>query len=206
MDPLLLLAATLGATVDVAPTTPDDGPAYVSSAQQCAAVAKDPAGVLVLGDSMTRKGAAQLEHTFFHQGRPVCIDGRNGRTTAQGVEVLRGYVARQQVPATVVVALGTNDVLGSPAAFRTRLTELVALLPREHRLLLVDTWYTGHDPAASAANRVIADVAASRGATVIGFHDWLRGREALLADHVHLTDQGSLERAWLIARAVGPRG
>lgn len=51
---------------------------------RCRAALADPNGVLVIGDSITGLGFADITTKFAAAGRPVCINARGGRRTDEG--------------------------------------------------------------------------------------------------------------------------
>jgi len=86
-------------------------PVLADSGATCARVARNPAGVLVIGDSITANGFSDIKKRLGALGHPSCINARVGRSTGEGVEVLRQYIRTTRIPHTVILALGTNDTL-----------------------------------------------------------------------------------------------
>jgi len=97
---------------------------------RCRAALADPNGVLVIGDSITGLGFADITAQFAAAGRPVCINARGGRRTDEGVAQLSRYVAAGMLrPATsVVMALGSNDVLRPKGEMKTNIVRASRLL------------------------------------------------------------------------------
>jgi lysophospholipase L1-like esterase len=104
-------ALLLAALAAPAPATAVTSPVLSDTAATCTAVARNPQGVLVIGDSITAAGFSSIKANLARLGRPSCINARSGRGTAEGVEVLRTYIRSGQIPLTIIMALGTNDTL-----------------------------------------------------------------------------------------------
>lgn len=75
----------------------------------CSAAVHNPKGVLWIGDSITASGYSDITARLGRLGHPVCVNGQPGRSTAQGVAVLRQYIRSGLIAPTVIMALGTND-------------------------------------------------------------------------------------------------
>jgi len=84
-------------------------PVLADSTTTCTRVAHNPAGVLVIGDSITANGFGDIKKRLAALGHPSCINARVSRPTVEGVEVLRQYIRTTGIPHTVILALGTND-------------------------------------------------------------------------------------------------
>jgi len=95
----------------VVPAQGSTYPVLSDTAATCARVAHNPAGVLVIGDSITANGFSDIKGRLARLGHPSCINARVGRPTAEGVEVMRSYIRTTGIPHTVILALGTNDTL-----------------------------------------------------------------------------------------------
>lgn len=158
------------------------------------------ASVLVVGDSLAVGTEPSLRAALA--GLEIDADSRNGRTSAEGVAVLREQLRAEHE--TVIFDLGTNDgptavalTAGSLAAAR----ELAA-----GRCLVVAT--LNHPPQAGVAidaqNASIHRFAAETpGAALVDWHAAAQAtRGVLRPDGVHATAAGYALRGQLFAEAV----
>jgi hypothetical protein len=98
--------------------------AVLAAAAPLARAADGP--VLVVGDSLA-VGMRPFLIPLLGD-REVAWNARNGRTTPQGMQVLRAMLPTV-TPETVVISLGTNDG-PDPARFADRIRRLLGMLPR----------------------------------------------------------------------------
>jgi hypothetical protein len=170
-----------------------------SVAFACPAARAAQGPVLVVGDSL----AVGMRPFLIPMlgDRDVAWDSRTGRTTPQGLQVLRATLP-QITPATVVVSLGTND--GSdPRRFADRIRRVLLALP-PHACVI---WPTIIRPPRkgpyAALDRVLRDQARGDPRFVAPSWDYavLRGN-VRLPDGVHPDDFGFLYRSRMIARAI----
>jgi lysophospholipase L1-like esterase len=155
----------------------------------------------VLGDSLTMSVQplmpAALEAEDCEQ---VWTDGSIGRTIAQGVDVLVRRQADGELPAVLVVGLGTNDEHRTAEFARhvDRVMEIMAGRP----VVWIEL---AHDPVKVELNAVLRRKAAHYANLTI--MDWDRAYwthdEWRASDSVHLTAEGADERARAIAQAAG---
>lgn len=93
-------------------------PVSADAPHHAAVVARAPSGprqALVVGDSLTVGAEPWLSSSLRGQGWSLDgVDARVGRGVDEGLRILRDRAA--SLPATVVVALGTNDFWAEPAA------------------------------------------------------------------------------------------
>jgi hypothetical protein len=122
-----------------------------------------------------------------------------GRTTAEGIEVLRERGAA--LAPVVVVSLGTNDLDGTEADFREHVEEAVEIVGPDRCLV----WATvARGGERSGFNEVLRDAASAHGN--IRLVEWaalvVENPELLEFDLVHGTPDGYARRAAETARTV----
>jgi hypothetical protein len=177
---LLLIAVPVGASAERSP-------------------AQAPAPVLVVGDSL----AVGMRPFLIPMlgDRDVAWDSRTGRTTPQGLRVLRATLP-QITPTTVVVSLGTND--GSdPRRFADRIRRVLLALPPRACVIWPTIIRPPRKGPYAALDRVLRDQARRDPRFVAPSWDYavLRGN-VRLPDGVHPDDFGFLYRSRMIARAI----
>jgi lysophospholipase L1-like esterase len=155
--------------------------------------------VLVVGDSL----AVGMRPFLIPMlgDRDVAWDSRTGRTTPQGLQVLRATLP-QITPATVVVSLGTND--GSdPRRFADRIRRVLLALPPRACVIWPTIIRPPRKGPYAALDRVLRDQARRDPRFVAPSWDYavLRGN-VRLPDGVHPDDFGFLYRSRMIAKAI----
>lgn len=149
------------------------------------------APVSVYGDSITY----QVHRQLLKRRADVGVDAYWGREAQSGVDALERDL-RSAVPAAVVMAVGTNNMV-DPAPVRAAVLRARALLPPTTRLL----WVLAYDDRHPGWRDVDQRIASVPGVEVL---DWVtpnvraRGRSSrspLLADGKHLSCAGA--SAWL---------
>jgi lysophospholipase L1-like esterase len=156
--------------------------------------------VLVVGDSLTVGDGAYLQRELA--GVPVRIDAEIGRSSTQGVPVLRARLRPDDD--VVVFDLGTNDSPGQPERLAADLAAARELA--DGRCMVVST--INRPPVGGATveglNDAVRNFAAETPGTQVA--DWraLVGSESSLlrSDGVHATPIGYALRAVLVAQAV----
>ena len=169
----------------------------VAFACPAARAARGP--VLVVGDSLAVGMRPFLVPMLGD--REVTWDARTGRTTPQGLQVLRAILPAV-TPATVVVSLGTND--GSdPRRFADRIHRVVGALPPRACVVWPTIIRPPRKGRYAALDRVLRDQARRDPRFVVPSWDYavLRGN-VRLPDGVHPDDFGFLYRSRMIARAI----
>ena len=140
--------------------------------------------VLVLGDSIVESADPAHDDTIRRQLVPLgwqpIIDGQQGRTTPQGLEVLQRR--RRDVHDAVVVLLGHNDAV-DPTLYRARMEAIVDELADVPLVLLLTNYE--FEPGRDRMN------------------DQLRAIDAL-HDNVELVDWNAVVKA--TPGAIGPDG
>ena len=151
----------------------------------------------VLGDSLTVRIESRLPAALARQRcTQVWVDAVVGRNTGQGVVALAERRLAGELPAVLVVGLGTNDQSqrGSFGGHVDEIMELSAGRP-------VVWMEIAHEPIKDELNAVLRRKAAKwRNLTIMSWEqDYWDHPEWRSADDVHLTDEGADERARRIA-------
>jgi lysophospholipase L1-like esterase len=155
--------------------------------------------VLVVGDSL----AVGMRPFLIPMlgDREVAWNARTGRTTPQGLQVLRATVP-QITPTTVVISLGTNDG-SNPRRFANRIRRVLRELPAEACVVWPAIIRPPRKGPYAALDRVLRRQAQRDPRFVVPSWDYavLRGN-VRLPDGVHPDDFGFLYRSRMIARAI----
>jgi hypothetical protein len=156
--------------------------------------------VYVLGDSCLL-GARETVPAAL-AGWNVTYDAVGSRRLPQGIEVLRAH--RQEIGAVVVIQQGNNYIEGEGGTFASQIDQAMTVLtgvPRVVWLTVAERW-----PSRVAINQAIR-AAAGRWPTIV-VADWASTvaahPEYAPGDMLHLSPEGRLAIARLIASAVGP--
>jgi lysophospholipase L1-like esterase len=168
----------------------------------CPAARAAQGPVLVVGDSL----AVGMRPFLIPMlgGREVAWNARTGRTTPQGLQVLRATLP-QVTPTTVVVSLGTND--GSdPRRFADRIRRVLGALPPRACVIWPTIIRPPRKGPYAALDRVLRDQARRDPRFVVPSWDYavLRGN-VRLPDGVHPDAFGFLYRSRMIVRAIRSR-
>jgi lysophospholipase L1-like esterase len=171
------------------PTPPPPAPAF-------------PVGcdVGVLGDSLTVGTARYLPAELKKQGCTLAwADGVVSRTTAQGVLALQIRHSREELPAVLVVGLGTNDRY-QQAAFAGHIDTIMGLAAGRP-VVWVEI---AHRPISANLNRILRTKAQQhRNLRVMDWNERYWAEPTWRAtDDVHATPAGYLARAHLTAHAA----
>ena len=161
------------------------------------AAADDTGGLTLVGDSLNVGTDPWLREELPRWD----IDAHDqvGRTTAEGIEVLRERGAA--LAPVVVVSLGTNDLDGTEADFRELVEQAVEIVGPDRCLV----WATvARGGERSGFNEVLRDAASAHGN--IRLVEWAslvaENPELLEFDSVHGTPDGYARRAAETARTV----
>lgn len=169
----------------------------VACACPAARAAQGP--VLVVGDSL----AVGMRPFLIPMlgGREVAWNARTGRTTPQGLQVLRATLP-QVTPTTVVVSLGTNDG-PDPGRFADRIRRVLRALPPRACVIWPTIIRPPRKGPYAALDRVLREQAGRDPRFVAPGWDYavLRGN-VRLPDGVHPDEFGFLYRSRMIARAI----
>ena len=177
------------------------------------AAENDPRRVLVVGDSLTRESRPMLERTLSAKGWLPTVRCWGGKGTVWGVEQLKRARQLGQLPPTVVVALGTNDVWWLGTSLATGVDEVMKVLGPKRTVYWVNLRFgpNGYSdlPHHGGGNKVLREKDRQyRNMTVINFArqygDALKSDPYVgWADGVHLNYRGYVVRSSIIAKALG---
>lgn len=168
-------------------------------------------GVWIVGDSITVADYPDLVRAFLANGKPVAVDATAGIPTRPALDRLYQRVHKTGFPATIVVALGTNDACTDPEGIATEVDRLTKFVPPTTKIVWVNTWAFrrwsyGPDKAGTAeVNRLISEQAARhRNVTVVDWHSFAgKDPHHYLRDGVHTnTGAGRAARNGIVFRAV----
>lgn len=197
-----VLAAALGHPPVPATSDPTSGTHGATGSQ---ASAPRSGRVFVVGDSLTVGTEPWLRGDLQRRGWHLTgVDARIGRPVAEGLAVLRAD--RKDLPGTVVVALGTNDLGASPQLVATWLRTARAIVgPR--RLVWVNLCLADNVGSRLAAYRA-TNAALRKEAPRYGIEvaDWCTYASARGItpgpDGIHYDSAGYEKRAGFYARSV----
>ena len=164
-----------------------------------ASPATSAAGVLNLGDSLAVGSGQPLAGLL--SGRTVTSLAARNRTSSQGLAILRAVA---DVPATIVVQLGTNDA--NLPRFRRNVLSVLAIA-RRHSARVV--WVNIARPEIDGTtdrelNAVLTNARATHtNLTIVDWHGAVASARVHLADNVHPGPDGYAVRAQLIAAEIG---
>jgi hypothetical protein len=201
----LVALAVLVAVTACSTGSGGDGPSGVAAADGEAVGAAEATSVLVLGDSLT-VGAdlwGDLEETLAADGWAAEVDAEDGQGVGWGIERVR---TRSEVPATVVVGLGTNPG-GSPETFASDVTTLVdELVRRGARTVLWWPPAPGGSPDDATGRSQRADAVRAAAGGPLAVPDWPSEVAAhpdwVGPDGIHLTHAGYRQLSGFIGRQL----
>lgn len=189
----VVLAVAVIGCVAIPPSNAVEDPAYTQTSwedtQQKAteAAAKQTVyDVLMIGDSV----AARCENSFSEFFPHGYLDAAIGRSFSQGLEMYDYFQDLGIVGNTIVVALGTNNLVTSE-----QLEAFMSDVGPDKRIYLVNT--RSNEEWVDATNEALAQAAAGYdNVELIDWHTYSAGNEALFAgDGKHLSPDGA--RAYL---------
>lgn len=164
--------------------------------------------VLVIGDSLTRDALPALERALERDGWTPTVRCWGGKRLDWGIAQVRRARALDQLPATVVIALGTNDMWRvSPSVTRQRMDQILNMLGPGRTVLWVNLHFEGGiAPSRSREawfNQQLERQARKRpNLTVIDWAGTARTTGVRTRDGVHYRAVGSRARAEAIAAAL----
>jgi hypothetical protein len=161
------------------------------------AAADDTGALTLVGDSLNVGTDPRLREKLPRWD--IDAHDRVGRTTAEGIEVLRDRGGA--LAPVVVVSLGTNDPDGTEADFRELVEEAVEIVGPD-RCLVWATVFRGEER--SGFNEVLRDAASAH--ENVRLVEWAslvaENPELLEFDQVHGTPDGYARRATETARTI----
>jgi hypothetical protein len=161
--------------------------------------------LFVVGDSLTVGAEPWLADAVRARGwRLTGVDARVGRTVPEGLAVLRKHARAGTLPATVLVALGTNNLGASAADIETWMSTARGIVGDERQLGWVNISVAA--PRAERAAEIDTALAASArrwNVQVLDWNGWAR-RNGITnkADGIHYEDGAYRLRALFYAAAL----
>ena len=194
----VLAAASFAALVAVATSVIGAGPG--PSPPNRLSPARPPVPpTCVVGDSLTVGAEPWLPS-------PIVVDAAEGRSVGGGLAVLHRRAARQSLPGTVLVALGTND-LAATASQVEEWARLAREIVGDRRLVWVNLWCDpSRDPDLARYRRVNDALAAAAERHGIELADWERWADHRDVQHtpdgVHHDEDSYRQRARFYVEAL----
>jgi len=161
----------------------------------------DGARVLVIGDSLTREARPWTNRALRADGWTPTIRCWGGKRLDWGIAQVRRARALKQLPDTVVIALGTNDMSYiDQNTTRRRVNDILDLLGPERTVVWINTHFAGGLAPSRAReawfNGLLRDQARQRdNLVVLDWAQYARARGIRTRDGVHYRADGSKARA-----------
>jgi hypothetical protein len=126
----------------------------------------------------------------------LAVDARWGRPITEGVDHFASNLARFGAPKTVIIALGTNDML-APDTVKQQLRRVRGLLPLSTRVVYVTAYRSNQVAESLAVNN------AARTVPLVRFVNWYiaASRPGMLIDNAHVTCPAGADTRDLLIRA-----
>jgi hypothetical protein len=171
--------------------------------------------VLVIGDSLTRDGRIALRSALVKDGWTPTVRCWGGKRLDWGIDQVRRAKKLKQLPDTVVLALGTNDMRLIPFDVTKERSERILNEIGPDRTVIWVNMHFGGGVAPSRAredqfNRWLRDLAKSRpNLRVVEWADYARANGIRSRDGLHYRSDGSKARAEMVrqelAKLVAPK-
>ena len=169
--------------------------------------------VLVVGDSLIRNSRAQLESKLTEAGWLPTVRCWGAMGGSWGVEQIHRARDLGQLPDSIVVSLGTNDIWWLHVPLESTIDSMMAAIGPKRSVYWVNLWFgpSGYDdlPKPFAANRLLHDkVKEYPNLRIINFAEAFKAAEASgkpvgWEDGVHLNAAGNRLRVKAIVDALG---
>jgi hypothetical protein len=171
----------------------DGPPPHIVTPRPTVPATVAPVSVLAIGDSVMESAQGALRQSI----PGIVVDAVRSRQMGQAVDVLAQYKALHVLPATVVIALGTNG--------QTTLTQLNAIMrAAETRRVYFVTTRVPRPWAASNNAQLLSMPARWKNAHVIDWNGYSAAHDNwFVADGFHLTTAGQYAYSSLIALSLG---
>ena len=156
--------------------------------------------VVVIGDSLTRNAREPLTRQLRKEGWTPTIRCFGGKRLDWAIAQAKRAKQIDQLPDTVVIAIGTNDMRWiDRATTKARMRELMTVLGKQRTVFWVDTYASGGDRFTREKerwfNRQVKQLAADHENLYrINWGNYARANGVRFADALHYTSAG--ERTW----------
>lgn len=156
--------------------------------------------VVIIGDSLTRNAREPLTRQLRKDGWTPTIRCFGGKRLDWAIAQAKRAKQIDQLPDTVVIAIGTNDMRWiDRATTRARMDELMTVLGKNRTVFWVDTYASGGDRFTREKerwfNRQVKQLAAEHENLYrINWGNYARANGVRFADALHYTSAG--ERTW----------
>jgi lysophospholipase L1-like esterase len=156
--------------------------------------------VLVIGDSLTRNGRAALKRQLRADGWTPTVRCFGGKRLDWAIAQAKRAKALGQLPDTVVIAMGTNDMRWiDRRTTQGRMKDLMRVLGKKRTVLWVDTYASGGDRFTGSKekwfNQQVKLLAQQReNLHHVVWGKWARANDVAFADALHYTTLGT--RTW----------
>lgn len=182
-------------------------PAPKWPAQKAAGLANG-ARILIIGDSLTRESRTQLATRLRQDGWTPTIRCWGGKRMDWGIAQIRRAKKLGQLPDTVVMALGVNDMrlIARPITAQ-RVRAALDALGTERTIYWVNMHFVGPGSPGFAKERwfnrlLVAEAAKRSNLRVVDWAQWARDRGIRPRDGLHYGSAGRVQRAEAIRQAV----
>ena len=207
---------TAGAQVPPPAIEVSGDPAALSGAADGSAnSSSDIDSVVMIGDSITKGAAADLDERYALLGLDHLIEAENGKRMAVSSNgnpsgsAIAEFVAANgdgdHSDEVWVIALGTNDVgqYEGPDDIAAAVNEILVAVPDEAALVWVDTYFRDRAADAEQVNTIIRERVERRGDSVVAPWTAFAADEGVLTgDGVHPTAAGADVFAFVVTDTV----
>lgn len=169
--------------------------------------------VLVVGDSLIRNSRTSLEAKLAEAGWIPTVRCWGAKGSDWGVQQINRARELGQLPDTIVVSLGTNDIWWLHIPMDVAIDSMMAAIGTSKTVYWINLWFgpNGYDdlPRPMAANRILrAKAKEYPNLRIINFAKAFQDAERVdpsvgWEDGVHLNEAGNLVRVKAIVGALG---